>query len=155
MRLAAVTLSVNNPDEPVRLTKEQLFRGLLAKARDPTQSIHVIVRCDILDTFPTGLRCEVELADRPGAVHEMFEFFPPSKVVSTMTSPSTAERLAQITNVISATQEGEMLLIFTFAWGGNGELDVGEEAGPLDWNGRVRLLDLRACVGHWMRSAEW
>ena len=36
MRLAAVTLSVNNPDEPVRLTKEQLFRGLLAKARDPT-----------------------------------------------------------------------------------------------------------------------
>ncbi|KZT66304.1 hypothetical protein DAEQUDRAFT_472698 [Daedalea quercina L-15889] len=139
MRFVAVTVPVNTPDEPVQLTKEQLYQGLLVKARDPARFIPGIVRCDVLDTFATGLNREAEFKDKPGVVvHERFEWFPPSQVISTMTSPLTGERLGQITNVISVTPSGELLLTFTFAWGENGDLDVGNDAELMEqqWQGR-------------------
>lgn len=36
MRFVAVTMPVNPPGETVRLTKEQVYEGLVLKAREPT-----------------------------------------------------------------------------------------------------------------------
>lgn len=55
-----------------------------------------------------------------------------------MTSPKSGEQLAHITNVISTTPDGELLLTFTFAFGPNGPLDVGEVA-EAEERGREKL----------------
>ncbi|TFY58901.1 hypothetical protein EVJ58_g6120 [Rhodofomes roseus] len=148
MRFVAVTRPVNNPDEPLRLTKEQVYAGLKVKARDPIRFVAVIEHCNVLNEHTTGLLREVQFKNKPESVHENVEYFPSEQVghhwvissdydpqaecrlqvTFTMFHPKTGEQLAHITNLISTLPDGELLLTFAFAWGPNGPLDEGAEA---------------------------
>ncbi|KAH9840565.1 uncharacterized protein C8Q71DRAFT_740049 [Rhodofomes roseus] len=128
MRFVAVTRPVNNTDEPLRLTKEQVYAGLKVKARDPIRFVAVIEHCNVLNEHTTGLLREVQFKNKPESVHENVEYFPSEQVTFTMFHPKTGEQLAHITNLISTLPDGELLLTFAFAWGPNGPLDEGAEA---------------------------
>ncbi|KAH9916473.1 uncharacterized protein B0H18DRAFT_853051, partial [Fomitopsis serialis] len=76
MRFVAVTRPVNTPDDPLRLTKEQVYEGLKVKARDPIRFVTVIDRCDVLNEHATGLLREVQFKNKPEPVREKIEYFP-------------------------------------------------------------------------------
>lgn len=138
MRFVAVTMPVNPPGETLRLTKEQVYEGLVLKAREPTRFVSIISASNILSEHATGLLREVHFKEKPEPVHEKVFMFPPGQVTFTMTSPKSGEQLAHITNVISTTPDGELLVTFTFAFGPNGPLDVGEAA-EAEERGREKL----------------
>jgi len=128
MRFAAVSMPVNPPDQSPRLTKAQLYQGLVLKARDPVPFVSIMSACKVLSEHPTGLLREVYFKDRTEPVHEKVAYYPPGQVTFTMTSPKSGEQIAHITNVISTTPEDELLLTVTFAYGPNGPLDVDGDA---------------------------
>ena len=45
-----------------------------------------------------------------------------------MVDPKTGSKLAVITNTITETPEGELMMTFTFTIGANGPFDTGEDA---------------------------
>ncbi|KAH9916472.1 uncharacterized protein B0H18DRAFT_65223 [Fomitopsis serialis] len=120
MSFSGYTLPVNPPDAPLRLTTEQLFAGLKTKARDPLAFVPMITSCAVLEEHPDGLLREVVLKGKPGPVHERVEYFPSGNVVFTMLDPATGDKLGVITNTITETPEGELMLTFTFTFGQGG-----------------------------------
>ncbi|KAF9812727.1 hypothetical protein IEO21_06035 [Rhodonia placenta] len=128
-------LPVNPEGESILLTKDQLYQGLLVKAREPSRFVSAISTCKVLQESPTGLLREVQFKGKPAPMHEDVTYYPPAQLTFMMTDPATGAHRAQITNLIStmSTPRGpELVLTFAFAWGPVGELDTGADADALE-----------------------
>ncbi|OSX63063.1 hypothetical protein POSPLADRAFT_1046397 [Postia placenta MAD-698-R-SB12] len=128
-------LPVNPEGESIRLTKDQLYQGLLVKAREPSRFVSAISTCKVLRENTTGLLREVQFKGHPAPVHEDVTYYPPAQLTFMMTDPATGAHRAQITNLISTmptTRGPELVLTFAFAWGPVGELDTGADADALE-----------------------
>lgn len=92
-----------------KLTRQQVWKGLVMKANNASQFVSKITRCDVLERFDDGLLRE---ADAMGdTFRERITFYPENKVVFTRLS-GNADGL--IVNEIHGDGD-DMTVRFTFA----------------------------------------
>ncbi|MFG2292196.1 SRPBCC family protein [Streptomyces sp. NPDC048603] len=108
------TLTVNDPADPgqPRLTRDQVWAGLVAKARDPRPYLAVITECTVLAETPQGLLREVVAQGE--RFREEVEFDTGRRVAFRRTGPGAAWT---ILNVIGEDDSGALTLTFTGEFG--------------------------------------
>ncbi|KAF8607468.1 hypothetical protein BDV93DRAFT_542366 [Ceratobasidium sp. AG-I] len=91
-----------------KITQEQAFEGLRLKARSPLRFIPMFAKCEVLEETSTTLKRKATLKSGASTT-ESIAFYPPSLVTF------TGEEGNLITNLISETEDGSMLLTSTFS----------------------------------------
>ncbi|TFK51764.1 DUF1857-domain-containing protein [Heliocybe sulcata] len=100
---AAVTRSV-----PSTITRPQLWEGLRLKARNPIGFVP-INECEILSEDENGLLRKIVLNGQ--TIHEEVKFTEPYWMLFTMRESGN-----EVVNLISAGENGQTFLTFTFKW---------------------------------------
>ncbi|KAF8608235.1 DUF1857-domain-containing protein [Ceratobasidium sp. AG-I] len=92
-----------------KITQEQAFEGLRLKARSPMRFLPMIIDCDVLDETPTTMKRKATMKSGASMVEDI-DFYTPSLVTF------KGEEGNLVTNLISETEDGSMLLTFTFSF---------------------------------------
>lgn len=111
MYAVSMTVEVNPPDAPIRLTHDQVWRGLVMKAEYSVPFVPGQIRCDIVERLPDGgFWREVQMGAH--SLRERISFAAPVQVM--FERPADSPNAGWITNVISE-MDGALLLTFTIA----------------------------------------
>ena len=102
------TLKVNDGTAP-ELSLEQVWEGLLEKARKPMQYVKSITECTVTDRFDGGLVRDIIHVGQP--VREVVTFYPMSRVHFVRTHGSAR---GTIDNELCLDAEGNLELTFSF-----------------------------------------
>ncbi|WP_439672401.1 DUF1857 domain-containing protein [Cupriavidus necator] len=104
-------LEVNPHDgsAAIRLTREQVWTGLVRKAENAVPFVDAITSCIVLQRQEDQLVREVVLHGE--TLQELILFFPEERVEFVRLSGNA---MGQIKNIIEEDQEGELYLRFTF-----------------------------------------
>jgi hypothetical protein len=100
---------VNPAGETIRISREQMWKGLVMKAEDAVPFVPAMKECRIVQRFEDGFLREVHL--RGKVMRERIVFTPDVEVYFERVDPANG---GWITNVISESDRG-LLLTFTFA----------------------------------------
>jgi hypothetical protein len=92
-----------------RLTRDQIWEGLMMKARDAKPFVHRMTVCDVTKEWKGGLDREIVFHDLP--MGERLFFYPKDKIVFLRTHGA---EMGAITNEIVEDDRGELLLRFAF-----------------------------------------
>jgi hypothetical protein len=92
-----------------RLSRDQVWQGLMMKARDAKPFVHKMSVCDVTKAWNGGLDREIVFHDMP--MGERLFFYPKEKVVFLRTHGA---EMGTITNEIVEDDRGELLLRFAF-----------------------------------------
>lgn len=96
------------PGEPA-LTRDQIWEGLMMKARDAKPFVHKMTVCDVTREWDGGLDRDIVFHDMP--MTERLFFYPKEKIVFLRTR---GHEMGAITNEIVEDETGELLLRFAF-----------------------------------------
>lgn len=113
-------IAVNPPGCEVRLTREDLWRGLMWKAEVPMPFVAPIVDCVVLERFDDGFLREISHltpSGKPEPIHERVILVPQESVTFLRLSGSAVGR---IVNEILEGPSGELFLQFHFILGLSG-----------------------------------
>ncbi|EPQ56476.1 DUF1857-domain-containing protein [Gloeophyllum trabeum ATCC 11539] len=91
---------------PSTITREQLWKGLKVKAREP-RGFTPITECEVLSEHKTGLSRRIVLEGL--TIHEDVEFVEPYWATFKMRETGT-----EVLNLISVDEKGQTFLTFTF-----------------------------------------
>lgn len=97
------------PGEPA-LTRDQVWEGLMMKARDAKPFVHKMTVCDVVKEWDGGLDRDIVFHDMP--MGERLFFYPKEKIVFLRTK---GHEMGAITNEIVEDDSGELLLRFAFS----------------------------------------
>ncbi|KAF8608233.1 hypothetical protein BDV93DRAFT_603087 [Ceratobasidium sp. AG-I] len=103
-----------------KITQEQAFNGLRIKARNPTKFVPIMVSSEVLEEKPEGVKIKVTMKHGDVLVQNV-SFHAPAVVTF------SAEGGHYVTNVISETSDGSLLLTATFKWkleGGGSDIAI-------------------------------
>ena len=92
-----------------RLSRDQIWQGLMMKARDAKPFVHKMTVCDVTKEWDGGLDREIVFHDMP--MGERLFFYPKEKIVFLRTK---GVEMGAITNEILDDDKGELLLRFAF-----------------------------------------
>jgi len=92
-----------------RLSRDQIWQGLMMKARDAKPFVHKMAVCDVTKEWNGGLDREIVFHDMP--MGERLFFYPQEKIVFLRTH---GVEMGAITNEIVEDDRGELLLRFAF-----------------------------------------
>lgn len=120
------TVIANPDDEDVRLSREQLWQGLVWKAKYAQLFVAPIRECRILETFDDGFLREVviQMGDNPQEVIQERVFLEPMERVTFLRLNGSV--YGQIVNIIETDDDDESTLRFTFTLA----LEGAEHGGP-------------------------
>ncbi|KAI0785431.1 hypothetical protein BC629DRAFT_1517054 [Irpex lacteus] len=124
----AFTAPINPPSATPKLTRAQVWEGLVHKARDPIKYVPGIETCKVLEENADGLTREVTFRPGtqgpPGTVTE--------KVVFTKEVRADFEMVGRDTHIANIISDGEgesdLYLTFTFNWNVPGLVEGSLEA---------------------------
>ena len=106
----SASIDVNPPGQPIKLTPEQVWRGLQTKAEAAIPFVPGMTHCQVLERYDDGFLREVVI--RGERMKERITFTTPIEVLfERVDSPDNA---GWITNLISESDHG-LLLTFTFS----------------------------------------
>jgi len=108
----SVAIDVNPPGVSPKLSKEQVWHGLVMKAENAVLFLPSMKSCEVLERHDNGLLREVVAGDQNVRFREKITFTPPVEVL--FERVATDANAGWITNVISESAHG-LLLTFTFA----------------------------------------
>ena len=105
---------VNPDDQDVRLSRDQLYQGLVWKAQYPTLFVAPILECAILETFDDGFLREILHRNPDGSTETLQErvFLDPTDSVTFLRLRGSV--VGQITNLIETDHDGGLTLRFSF-----------------------------------------
>ncbi|KAF8608232.1 hypothetical protein BDV93DRAFT_603086 [Ceratobasidium sp. AG-I] len=92
-----------------KITKEQAFEALRAKARDPLKFVPLFVACEVLEETPTYIKRKATTTTGE-VLTEDIDLYKPSLV------SFKADNGSFVSNLISETSDGSLLLTFNFAF---------------------------------------
>lgn len=104
------SVPVNPPDAETRLSRAQLWEGLVLKAEDPVPFVPAIRACEVLERTTDGLVREIEA--RGERLRERVTFLPQERVRFVRLS---GKARGAIENIIELGPGGALALRFTFA----------------------------------------
>ncbi len=96
------------PGDPV-LTRDQVWEGLLMKARNAKPFVHLMTYCEVTKELPDGLERDIVFRDM--ALTERVVFYPKTKVEFIRTK---GIELGTITNELYEDERGRLQLRFAF-----------------------------------------
>lgn len=114
IELSTPPILANPEGQDVRLSREQLYQGLVWKAKFPTLFVAPILDCDILETFDNGLLRQILHKNPDGNTEVLRErvFLDPLKSVTFLRLNGSV--LGLIGNLIETDDKNELTLRFTF-----------------------------------------
>ena len=129
------------PGEP-RLSRDQVWQGLMMKARDAKPFVHKMTVCDVTKEWNGGLDREIVFHDIP--MGERLFFYPKEKVVFLRTH---GVEMGAITNEIVEDDRGELLLRFAFTLERQGmQPDSPEERAFAETYGQGYLVSVQKTI---------
>jgi hypothetical protein len=121
MYTISAAVEVNPAGEPIKISHEQMWKGLVMKAEYAVPFVPAMKECRIVERFDDGFLREVHL--RGVVMRERIVFTPDVEVYFERVDPPNG---GWITNVISESSRG-LLLTFTFAMAFPGVAEGTEE----------------------------
>lgn len=114
IELSTPPIPANPADQDVRLSREQLYQGLVWKGQYPTLFVAPILDCTILATYSNGFLREILHKNPDGNTEVLRErvFLDPGNSVRFLRLNGSV--LGEIVNVIETNDNGELTLRFTF-----------------------------------------
>jgi len=129
------------PGEP-RLNRDQVWQGLMMKARDAKPFVHKMTVCDVTREWNGGLDREIVFHDMP--MGERLFFYPQEKIVFLRTH---GVEMGAITNEIVEDDRGELLLRFAFTLEREGmQPDSAEERAFAETYGQGYLVSVQKTI---------
>ncbi|KAA1004897.1 DUF1857 family protein [Paraburkholderia panacisoli] len=99
----------NDDSEPVHLNRQQVWEGLVGKAKNAVPFVAAITHCSIVEQHPDRLIREIVLHGE--TMREMILFFPEERVEFIRLS---GKAKGQIKNILEEDGAGKLYLRFTF-----------------------------------------
>lgn len=125
-----------------RLSRDQIWQGLMMKARDAKPFVHKMTVCDVTKEWNGGLDREIVFHDMP--MGERLLFYPKEKVVFLRTH---GVEMGAITNEIVEDGRGELLLRFAFTLEREGmQPDSPEERAFAETYGQGYLVSVQRTI---------
>ncbi|EIN04146.1 DUF1857-domain-containing protein [Punctularia strigosozonata HHB-11173 SS5] len=110
-RAVAATVPVNPPGATPVLSEAQVWEGLGIKARNPKSFVPVITHVELAYDTPTKVTRKVKFGEDAPLATEEIELHEPAIVYFELSLGN------RITNIVSYSPSGELLLTFTFSNG--------------------------------------
>ncbi len=104
-----VPVNAGLADGEPRLSRDQVWEGLMMKARDAKPFVHMMTVCDVVKEWDGGLDRDIVFHDMP--MGERLLFYPKEKIVFLRTK---GVEMGTITNEILEDDKNELILRFAF-----------------------------------------